>query len=215
MLNLLKTGLLSLTGLSLVATSAIANPSKWTNGGREYVVFDNLPAGERIEVFLNNQDATRRVEADACGWLKLSETSTYPIATNVALSSDGGLTYGADISLGSLPTYNVTCNPDGTVTAGGVPTSSPTMNFIDGRGRRIIPNQTPGMNFVVRYNGIPQKLNRSANDCGYVQLTASDRTDLSSFTYNGTNYSLASLSNQAPPVCRTINGQQVRYQAVP
>ncbi len=216
MMNLLKTGLLSLTGLSLVATSAIANPTKWTNSGREYVVIQGLPAGETVEISLSNQDEVRNTTVDACGWIKLSETSTYPIPTSVSLSSDGGLTYGASIDLTTLPTFQLTCDTTtGQVKSGGNVVSPPTQNFIDNRGRRIIVGQTVGERIKVRYDGVPDVVKRRANECGYVQLSDGRSTDLSAFVYNGTTYNLASLPTQNPPATKTIAGQRVCYAPVP
>ena len=205
--TLFKSGLLAVTG------SAIANPTKWTNNGREYVVFDSLNPGDRISLSLDNQALERRVTANACGWLNLSTTTTYSAPSTVAVSSDGGVTFGANSDVSAVGQQFLRCSNGVVVDGAGNSVASPGSAFLDSTGKIVLPGYTQNTRYVVQYVGSPATVSRKVNGCGFVQLTQnSDTLDLTGFDYNGTAYTLAGLTEQSPPRCTTINGVKVRYE---
>lgn len=213
--NLLRAGLLAGAGLLATGAAAIANPSTWLNNGRQYVVFDGLNAGDRITVKLDNQALERRVTANACGWLNLSTTTTYPTPADVAVSSDSGVTFGASTDVSAVGQQFLRCSNGVVVDGAGAAVTNPSAPFLDSSGRTVLPGYTQNARYVVRYVGEPATISRKVNGCGFVQLTNDPvKLDLTGFEYDGSNYTLAGLTTQNPPRCSRINGVQVRYNPI-
>lgn len=213
--------LLSLAALPLVASplffnqSAIAETvSKYTNSGREYVIIDDVSPGDRLTIQLNNQDLVRQVTGNACGWIRMSVTNSYPKPAAVAVSSDGGTTFGADIDLSALTSQTYRCSNGVEVDALGN-SVSPSSPFIDSSGAVVLPGYSQNSRYNVKYNGVPTTYAPTVRECGFVQITHAPARgrDMSNFTINGNTYDMSSISEETPPVCRTLNGQRVRYDS--
>ncbi len=214
-----KKSLALLGAAAIIITTAAANAqtvSKFVNNGSTYVVVDGVDANSRVSLQLDSQDLVRNSRANACGWIRLSNSSSYPLPDAIQISEDSGDTYGASIDVTALNTENTRCqngivlNADGTNTA-------PSGNFKDNSGAVVIPNKNQNQQYSIKYVGTPASSSGNANACGFRQVTHQPERnrDLTTFTFDGSSYSLASITESTPPRCQRVGDTYIRYEPQP
>ena len=203
--------------VSFADVAAALTVSKYENNGKTRVVLEDA-AGTTFQV-RTDTNTVRRVRVNACNQIRLSVSTRYPEAANgVKISEDLGVTFGALVPLPA--TVNPYACANGVVvdrSAGNAPvTSIPTTPYIDASGAFIVPSSA-GQNTQVQveYEGIPNSINATMNACGFKELTHDpDKRDLTTFEIDGTNYTLATLTEKNPPVKRKVGGVDVCYEPI-
>ncbi|MDY7022875.1 MAG: hypothetical protein SWJ54_16265 [Cyanobacteriota bacterium] len=208
-----------LGAVAVIIPSAAVNAqtvSKFTNNGNEYVVIDGIEANTRVSLQLDSQDLVRRSRGNACGWIRISNSASYPLPSAIQISEDSGETYGASIDVTSLSTESIRCQ-NGVILNGDGTNTPPSGNFKDSSGAVVITGKVQNQQYSIKYVGTPASSSGNANACGFRQVSHSPtrNRDLTSFTYDGTSYNLTSLTEANPPLCRRVGDSYVRYEEKP
>lgn len=161
-----------------------------TNGPEIYV---SATPGTRAEFDMGVVDRPAARLAGSCGEVRINPPS--------GGTFDYVKAAGSNIDVAALPTQLLpSCQS-------GVFAEARTANFKTPEGRIILVGFTPGSAVAV---ATPRAVTRRAtvNGCGYARVTSSSSFTLpDSFSYMGTEYTVASLPDASkPPVCRSTTG---------
>lgn len=145
----------------------------------------------KIQVTYNAVPRTRSVSANGCGLLVVRPSISLPIPATLRVNSTD-ITV-ADLALETIPKCN-----------GSTLEVPRTTNFKAGDGSVVVINLTPNTAYSVGYNGVGSVRSATANACGFSRLSSSARYPSASGTISiaSTNYDLATVATQAPPLCR-------------
>jgi hypothetical protein len=171
-------------GILLSAGSALANPFRDSDGN---IHIQNLTAQQSTQ--LSYGTLTRRVTANYCGLLIV------PVPTGGSMPASISVG-GTAITTGTLPVQTVPRCVDNVLA------ETRAANFRDVNGRVIVVGRTAGVGYDVTYTGTPTTRNLRANACGFVRISNTLTNPApTSFTYNSTAYTTASLPLQTPSRC--------------
>ncbi|NJL90848.1 MAG: hypothetical protein HC916_14445 [Coleofasciculaceae cyanobacterium SM2_1_6] len=199
-------------GLGIVAIlpqSALANFNgvhRSTFNGKERVVFPGQTPDTSIEV-TTVRTAQRVLTLNNCGWGKFTESATSPVA---AIRSSGST---LSIAAGTAPTC--------------VRAVAPATGYVDSNPSDAVGTVIKAANVVWIKGGstvgaysIDVDTNRisraKANACGVASLTISATRPLTTFTFAGTNYTLANLpaTTNGGLICRKSSTGAIAFVPV-
>jgi|GEM_PF-1560984 len=160
--------------------------------------------GDRMEV-TGSDPLVRRIRAGFCNETRLSTSSTRPTLGDTWTFQGQTRTRAALVSItdpDALPECrNANFTPALTpeiIAAGG---------FVDatvaGRDRVTLLGGAAGVSADVTFNDVPSSSNRSANACGFFRISNTPANPVpATLTIAGTEYTVASLTEGVPPLCR-------------
>lgn len=184
---------LTLLGLGAIAATAFAPTASADvfkdSAGAVYIT-GRTPTS-RLQVTYNDVPRTRSVSANGCGLLVVRPSTSLPIPATIRVN-------GADITVASLTAETL---PRCTGSTLEVPR---TTNFKTADGSVVVVGLTANTAYSVGYNGVGSVRNATANACGFSKLSANSRYPATgTIVIAGTNYNLATVATQAPPLCRS------------
>lgn len=187
----------ALVGLAALSALTAVSPAfaqfKDTDGNIHFQ--SGLTASQKVEYSAG--ELSRKITANYCGLVIV------PVPTGASMPASITVD-GSSIATGSLSVQSVPqC-------VNNVLKEARSANFKDSTGRVIIVGKTAGVQSTVAYPGVPSTKTITANACGYARISNSTTNPApATFTYNGTNYTTASLTEQVPNRC--IDGKKFVY----
>lgn len=193
--------------LPQVAQASFSSVHRSTVNGKERVVIPGQTPDSRVEI-ATVRTAPRSVTMNNCGWGKFTESAT---ASLIAIRS-GGVT--RSISSGPAPT----CVRETTTTGVVFYSTSNTgaIGTVVRDGTTIWVRGGSGGGPYAPY-AIEVDTSRvagaKANACGVASFTVSDNRPLTTFNFNGTNYTLSSLpaTSNGGLICRRTQAGAIAF----
>jgi hypothetical protein len=147
--------------LSQLPASAAIVTKKSTQTGD--IGISGLTAYQSLSVLLNSIPRGRTVTANDCGFVKLTNSSSFPL-TGATLKLDGG----SDTVVSSIPTEAAASCVSGVLTGN----TSPSAAFKDANGNVYFTGLSDFSSHTVTNSGLPTKRTVKANACGIVTIKA-------------------------------------------
>ena len=152
-------------------------------------------AGLSLPVEFVGEGRSSRLRANYCGEVAITITSSRPNLGNSLTITDELGTTNVDIS-----TLTEQTRPR---CVGQTLEEPRTGNYVTPDGDVILMGRTPGLYSEVSFNDLNRTSNRRSNGCGFIQLSNSARNPLPAvLKIDGTDYTIATLQEADPPVCR-------------
>jgi hypothetical protein len=187
MSGLTKAALFAMSGFIAISAASPAMAQFKDAEGNIHV--QNLTPGASATVL--SGELTRKVTANFCGLVTVSVPTGQTMPATVQVGAD-------TITVATLPVQSVPrC-------VNSVLAEARPANFKDASGRVVVVAKTPGTQYDVVYTGLPATRTLTANACGFIRISnTASRPVPTSFTYNGTTYTTATLPTQNPGLCRS------------
>lgn len=198
---LLALGLCAITAPSFAVPYGTNNVYKYTQNGRIYVNIHGPAAGATADVSIDGVSRTRVATADACGQIAVSNSSTAPLSGTVQIGTQS-------INYATLPTQLKPSCINGTLS------EARTTHYKTPEGTLVGVGFTPSNPQNVITTG-PRTRRITANSCGarFTGTTTAPISDTTSFTYNGTSYTVGTLPDAVVgPRSLTVNGAAVCFK---
>ena len=137
---------------------------------------------------------TRNVSANACGFVKITPTDSYPIHHSHTLMINGG-----DVgTVSSLPILPAAQCKDGSIANESAITAT---TWRDSNGAVYQKGLTPYTSYEVEYSSVSSVRKVTANACGHITVPAANG-DIIQGTYTFTSVDLSTLTpTLAVPIC--------------